>query len=341
MHKRQLELANSPNNQNTACLNLSDLERYRQDWLLEGEFRAHSPKTLEGRRIFSKNLVWFLKAHDHEVCGKREIKAFFVFLSQPQPQGRWGSLRFTAPLRPVSIKDYFVNLRVMFRWFISEGFIESSPFDTLAPPIARESHIQPFAPQQVEALLEAAKKSCHAKRDYAIVALLLDCGLRASELCNLRVCDIDMNARCVSVLGKGNKRRSVYFGNKAAKALWQHLRTQERESDDWVFVNDRGTRAGEPLRANGLLQLIHRLGDSANIKAVRCSPHTLRHTYAVSFLRAGGSVFTLRESLGHTNLSMTSKYVMVAEADLAQSKQFSPMDRLKHSNVKGGVHENR
>jgi site-specific recombinase XerD len=178
-------------------------------------------------------------------------------------------------------------------------------------------------------LLEATKKSCHAKRDYAIVAVLLDCGLRASECCNLKIGDIDLNARCVTVVGKGNKRRSVFFGRETAKAFWLHLRVENRDVDDWCFLSDRGVRTGEPLKPNGLLQLIQRLGKTANIRAVRCSPHTLRHTYAVSFLRAGGNVFTLRESLGHTNLQMTQKYVMVAEADLSGSQVFSPMDNLK------------
>ncbi len=159
--------------------------------------------------------------------------------------------------------------------------------------------------------------------------LLLDCGLRAAECCNLKIGDIDLNARCVSVTGKGNKRRSVFFGKATAKALWIHIRSGTREPDDWCFLSDRGLRTGEPLKPNGLLQLIHRLGKAAHIKAVRCSPHTLRHTYAVSFLRAGGNVFTLRESLGHTNITMTQKYVAVAQADLSHSRKFSPMDRLK------------
>jgi site-specific recombinase XerD len=322
--------------QNHECklsfLSLEDLERFSQDWLFDGEFRAHSPRTTETRRIFVQNLLRFLTQEGCSTCGKQELKAFFVFLGRPTPEGRWGIPRLTQPLKPITIKDYFVNLRVMFRWFEMEGFIEASPMEALPIPAVRDSHIQPFAPEQVKALFEAAKKSTQPKRDYAIVSLLLDCGLRAGELCGLKVCDIDLNARCVSVTGKGNKRRSVYFGKETSKALWQHIRSTNRQADDWVFPSDRGIRTGEPLKPNGLLQLVQRLGQAANIKAVRCSPHTFRHTYAVSFLRAGGSVFTLRESLGHTNLTMTSKYVMVAEADLSQSKNFSPVDRLRSGN---------
>jgi site-specific recombinase XerD len=335
LHKRQLEYVRPPKGKNTTCISLSNLEKFSQDWIFDGDYRSLSPKTLEARHIFSKNLIWFLKKNNFDSCSARELKLFFVYLSKPQTEGRWGIPRLTKPLRPISVKDYYVTLRCMFRWFVEEELIESSIIEELPPPIARASQIQPFAPEQIEALLEAARQSCHPKRDYAIVSLLLDCGLRASELCFLKYDDVDLNARCVTVLGKGNKRRSIYFGKNTTKALMQHLRGKELESDDWVFTNDRGARAGDSLKPNGLLQLIQRLGKAANIKAVRCSPHTLRHTYAVSFLRAGGSVFTLRESLGHTNLQMTSKYVMVAEADLSQSREFSPMDRLKQSRAGG------
>lgn len=330
MLKRHLESVVSACPSKQPFLTLAELERFSQDWLFEGEFRSHSPNTTQTRRIFVKNLLWFLNRQEYTVCGKQELKAFFVYLGKPTPEGRWNVPRLTQPLRPVSIKDYFVTYRVMFRWFVAEGFMEASPMDALPRPIARDSQIQPFAPEQITALFHAAKKSSHPKRDIAIVSLLLDCGLRVSELCSVKVSDIDLNARCVTVLGKGNKRRTVYFGKATAKALWQHLRSKERESGDWVFASERGARTGEAIKPNGLLQLIRRLGRAANIKAVRCSPHTLRHTYAVCFLRAGGSVFTLRESLGHTDLDMTSKYVMVAEADLSHSKVFSPVDRLKN-----------
>jgi site-specific recombinase XerD len=84
------------------------------------------------------------------------------------------------------------------------------------------------------------------------------------------------------------------------------------------------------LTRSGLLQLIRRLGKAAKIEACRCSPHTFRHTFAVEFLRAGGNVFTLKELLGHTTLTMTQRYVAIAQADIeSQHRRFSPADRLK------------
>jgi site-specific recombinase XerD len=252
-----------------------------------------------------------------------------------EPGGRFGNPQLKKPLRPISIKDYYVNFYSLFKWIVSEGYLEESPLDNLPVPKVQASQIQPLSEAQVTALLESAKKTSSPKRDTAIVMLLLDSGLRASEICNLKmqnldIKNLDIRARRCFVLGKGNKHRSVFFGRNTAKALWQYLRTQQREEGDFIFYGDRGRRAREPLSRSGILRLINRLGRAAGIKAVRCNPHSLRHTYALSFLRAGGNVFTLREALGHTNLQMTPKYVAVAQADVeAQSKLYSPMDNRK------------
>lgn len=333
MLKRHLDLTVSQNGFSAASpafLSIQELSRLADDWLLDGQFRLHSPNTVATRRVFIKNLIWFLEHRQYAECSPVELKHFFVYLANghDEPAGRWGNTRLKKPMRPISIKDYFVNLASMFDWFVSEGFLERSPFQGLPLPKVRASQIQPLSDAHVTSLLDAVKKTSSPKRNLAIVLLLLDCGLRATELCSLRMKDLDVEVRRCYVLGKGNKHRSVFFGRTTAKALWQYLRSERRGSDDFVFYGERGRKAKEPLTRNGLQQLIGRLATTAGVRAVRCSPHSLRHTYAISFLRAGGNVFTLREALGHTNLQMTQKYVVVAEADVeAQSKLFSPMDR--------------
>lgn len=84
------------------------------------------------------------------------------------------------------------------------------------------------------------------------------------------------------------------------------------------------------MTRSGILQLFERLGETAKIQGARCSPHTCRHTFAINFLRAGGSMYALMEILGHTTLTMVKRYVALAEADIeTQHRQFRPMDRLK------------
>lgn len=330
MQKRPLSSASSE-----AHLDLSILERFAEGWLLDGEIRQHSPQTNAVRRIVIQKLLWFLKDREYPACGTQELRQFLAYLTRGHNDegGRWGNPQLTRPVRPRTVKDYHGHLRTFFRWIVTEGAIGDSPMEPIAAPISRPDQIQPFTDQQLEALLAAAKKSTHPKRDEAIVLLLLDTGLRASELCGLRLSDLDMQNKRLSALGKGSKHRTVSFGRTAARSLWNYLREDPREPESPLFLSDRGTGSGGPMTRSGLLQLMERLGARAGIQATRCSPHTFRHTFAVSFLRNGGNVFTLQQILGHTSLTMTNRYVALAQADIErQHRMYSPVDALK-----GGV----
>ena len=265
MSTRQLELTSSKNGfsaKTAVSLSVPDLSHLANDWLLDGQFRLHSPSTVATRRVFIKNLLWFLKERNFRQCGTTELKHFFVYLANghEEPGGRWGNPQLKKALRPISVKDYFVNFASLFDWIVGEGYLEASPLQGLPIPKVRASQIQPLSDAHVGALLEAAKNTSSPKRNTAIVLLLLDSGLRASELCNLRMKDLDVEVRRCYVLGKGNKHRSVFFGRNTAKALWQYVRAERREEDDFVFYGDRGRKAKEPLTRNGLLQLVARLG---------------------------------------------------------------------------------
>src|SRR5205823_6013506 len=116
-----------------------------------------------------------------------------------------------------------------------------------APPVARDDQIQPFTDDQVKALLAAARKSRNRVRDEAILLVLIATGMRASELCGLRMRDLDLSGRSCTVLGKGDKRRTLPLGRNASRALWQYLRDEDREPDQCVFLGDSAKCAGDPL----------------------------------------------------------------------------------------------
>ena len=155
---------------------------------------------------------------------------------------------------------------------------------------------------------------------------LFDTGVRATELCSLKMQDVDLYACHAKVLGKGNKSRSVYFGRRCGRVVRTYLRREFRTPTHPLFT---AQHADVALTRSGLLQIVNRLGKRAGIQVTRCSPHTFRHTFAVEFLRAGGNVFSLQQILGHTSLQVTQRYVALAQADIqAQHRQFSPGDRL-------------
>jgi site-specific recombinase XerD len=309
------------------------LERASEEWLLDCEYRLHSPRTLDTRRIFLKNLRWFLAHRGYESCGTREMKEFFYYLRHGHEEGgRWGRKHLNKPARPDTVKDYWICLNSFFKWLVAEELLGSSPMEKIPKPAVRQEEKQPLSPAQVKALLNAARRSQHPRRDEAIVLLLLDTGIRSSELTDLKMSDVDLRSRQCKVLGKGNKLRIVHFGLTTGNALRLYLRQRSDENDDPLFLADKTNGMIRGLTRSGLQQLLERLGHVAGIKGRSCSPHVLRRTFAVTWLRNGANIFSLQAMLGHTDLRMTQRYLSLANADIAeQARQFSPADKLRNT----------
>jgi len=157
--------------------------------------------------------------------------------------------------------------------------------------------------------------------------LFLDCGIRLSELVNLKISDIDFSAGQFKVLGKGAKERIVPMGLTTRRALiryMEHYRPQPvNPQENRLFL----TMAGDPISRDSVTKIIERLARRTNV--TRMHPHLLRHTFAVRYLVNGGDVFTLRKILGHSTLEMTRKYVTLASGDVKEKhRQYSPVDNL-------------
>ncbi len=305
----------------------AEVERLAHAWLIEGEIASLSQDTLALRRTVLSKLVWFLQHAGHRSFGLREAKDFIFYLAtgHQEPNGRWGNPRFRKPPSPRTVQVYALETRRFLKFLAQEGLIDPEAPAQMRMPSVRAHQVQPFTRQQVEALLAAARRTRNARRDEALLLFLLDTGCRASEACNLLMKDLDLKERSCVVMGKGRKRRAVYFSKHTLRALWNYLREEERDPEDPVFLGERG----DPLNRDALRTLMRRLGEAAGLQAVRCSPHTLRHTFAVEFLRAGGDALTLQRLLGHENLAMTNRYVALAQADMAnQHRQHSPVEAL-------------
>lgn len=311
------------------------LEKACDEWLLDCEYRFHSPRTLETRRVLLKNLLWFLDHRKFESCDTRELKQFFHYLrhGHEEPNGRWGNKQCKASVRPETVKDYWLCINTLFKWLVAEGALQTSPMSSIPKPVVRLEEKQPLTQEQAKALLRAARNSLHPLRDQAIVLLLLDTGIRNTELVELKLKHIDLRARHCIVTGKGNKVRTVHFGMATGNALRLYLRSrsgadEEPVEDEPAFRADKCGQAIRPLTRSGLQQLLERLGKASGITR-GCSPHVLRRTFAVSWLRNGGNIFSLQAMLGHSDLRMTQRYLSLARADIAeQARQFSPADRL-------------
>ncbi len=204
-------------------------------------------------------------------------------------------------------------------------------------PKVIEVIIETFSVEQIQALFKACDKeeSDHLQmRDKAILAVLLDCGLRATELCTLTIGNISLDTKdaYVRVLGKGNKWGEVGLGEQSRRYVQKYVRvfriptigTQILLQDALVFVN----RYGEQLTKSGLWRIIDRLGEWAKIEGVRCSPHTFRHTYACMFMQNGGDIYKLSKLLRHSSVSVTEQYLKSLQQSEARKGAKSVLDSL-------------
>lgn len=201
-----------------------------------------------------------------------------------------------------------------------------NPADALERPKAPRPVIEPLSPQEVVAMITACPSTPTGKRDRLLLLTLVDCGLRASELAALHVEDVDLTEHVLLVRrGKGGKPRRVPFGQTVATALTEWMALRRNVKDPHLFV----TCFGRPLDRNRVRAIVIQAARRAGITR-KVGPHRLRHTCAVSYLRAGGDVFTLQRFLGHADLTMTRRYTAVADTDVQEKHRlYSPADRLQ------------
>jgi site-specific recombinase XerD len=262
---------------------------------------------------------------------QREIRAFILQLQQKRcfSNHRFNHVQDRG-LSGHTINCYLRSLRIFFSWLISESILESNPFDRVKIPRSPRKVIPTFSDSQIQHLLGAIDtRTAEGYRHHTIILTLLDTGMRVSELCHLKLDDVWLEDGMLKILGKGNKERLIPIGKQVQRLLWHYINRYRPQSfapnGDPVFL----TREGKPLTKDRVEKIMTYYGGKAGLKGVRCSPHTLRHTAAVRFLRNGGDVFSLQRMLGHASLEMTRRYCELADIDVKRAHlTASPVDNL-------------
>lgn len=287
-----------------------------------------SEKTTSERRRIIGFLIAFAQVKGYSLLDRQLVEDFLAVLGtseRPWEETPHHRGKPIAPMRAVSVQSYYRVIRTFCNWLTEEEYATASPMAKIKPPVARPDQVQPLTPQQIAQLVRGAKASEYPLRNVAIIYLILDTGLRVSEVCSLVLGDVDMDNWSLRVMGKGNKARTVYAGSRACqKALSDYLRQREREDTDPLFQSEQG---GKKLTTMGIYHIVQECGKMGGV--ARCGPHALRHTFAFNFIRGGGSEFTLQTMLGHTSLAMTRKYVNLAGADMsAQARAVGALDSV-------------
>jgi len=240
-------------------------------------------------------------------------------LTAPELRGWLLSLRKT--LAPISVAGYVRGLKVLGNWCAFEELAEAKALRSLRRPKVPHKLVEPLSDEALRRLLDGAPV-----RDRAILLLFLDTGLRLSELAELRLADLRADGS-LKVMGKGSRERIVPVGTAARQALVRYLRERGADPGEPIFR----ARRGGPLGGRGIQQLFRRLKLRAGLSG-RCSPHTMRHTFARAYLVNGGDAFSLQRILGHATLDMVKRYVALADTDVSQRhRTASPADHLLRS----------
>ncbi len=317
-----------------ASLSVVELTTGIRQWVRASEMSLRSPLTAQARRRAGDRLLWFLEHRGFAACAESEIIEFLAYISTAHllPGGRWeevgrkdrwgqAATRGREPVKPSTVGWYYDHLRGLFNYLVKREILAESPMRHVERPHVPDDQVQPFTTEQIESLLAEAKKGFCARRDTAILLFLLDTGCRSGELLSLTVGDLDLDGRSCRVVGKGGKVRRLHFEAETEEALWNLVSITKHEvplpPHTPLFRTLYGPNAGKPMTREGLQHVFKSLGERAGIKGTRCSPHTMRHSMAVNWLRNGGDVITLQRILGHASLTVTRRYIALADADVS------------------------
>jgi site-specific recombinase XerD len=310
-----------------------------------------SPKTIEWHQTALGFFQQYLQSARQILPVTRmtatDVSGWFAWLRQtPGAQGK--------PRTPRTVETYARSARAFCNWLVKCAYLERSPFETVTFPKVGKPLIRLIEPEEFERLLLACRPSGEighlvdraAARNRAILWVLLDTGIRVSELCGLRLGDVDRRRQLLIVTGKGSKTRRIALGQNGLRNLLYYLdqyRPDEEELSAWGSAGEDHLFLSEtrlPLTKNGVELLFHRLKQRAGITGKRVSPHILRHTFAVRYLQAGGDPFSLQELLGHEDMATVKLYMHLNDQMVQdQKRKYSPGDHLPRRMP--GPHESR
>jgi len=211
------------------------------------------------------------------------------------------------------------GVRSFYHYLVEDGHMEDNPTELLESPHLGDHLPEVLSTEEVDAMESSIDLSNPlGQRNKAIIEVLFSCGLRVSELVNLKISNLYIEEGFIRVLGKGRKERLVPISPRAIKEiqLWFHDRNHfdiKPGEEDYVFLNQRGGH----LTRTMILIMIKRVAAEAGIKKV-ISPHTLRHSFATALLEGGADLRAIQAMLGHESIGTTEIYTHIDTSRLRE-----------------------
>jgi site-specific recombinase XerD len=327
----------------------SDCPQILRDFLIYHEtIKGQSPKTISEYYLDLRMFLRFLKLmrHDmpiHTCLDDIPIKDIDVsFLRDVTTSDVFDFLSYLAndrALNPESLApDYGISpaararklsaIKSFYKYLtVRTKLLQENPVADIEYPKLRKSLPKYLTMEQAAALLQAVEGP-NQVRDYAILMIFLNCGIRRSELVGLNITDVYEDR--LRVVGKGNKERFVYFGSSCRKAIDSYL----AERNKVILTDNRalfGSRNGNRISVTAVHRLVEKALKQAGLDATQFSAHKLRHTAATMMLSGGVDVKTVQEVLGHENLNTTQIYTHIENTELKIAAEANPLSKLDFS----------
>lgn len=216
-------------------------------------------------------------------------------------------------LKATSIIRKIASLRGFFKWTTSSGIIAKNPASTIEQPKVPVKLPKIISLKEIDEMLHNNLSSV----EYIIMELLYSCGLRVSELVNLKVTDIDLSSKYIRCFGKGSKERIIPFGKQAKDAIQSYLTERELLLKKYNITSKRLliTETGRLITRQDVYTFIHNQGKLIH---KNISPHTLRHSFATHLLENGADLRVVQELLGHSDVSTTQLYTHISKKRLKE-----------------------
>src|SRR5579885_38564 len=308
------------------------LREVLKQYLLDCEVRGQTRETLLWYR---RRLGFFVTAM--EQSGVTELEQVQIgHLRQFVQRLMTSKVNERHPTKPAqektlslqTVRGYVRSIKTFFSWCVNEELLSANPSARLVQPKAPEYLIPTFSQKHIEIMLASCNQAEPLGfRDYVLLLVFLDTGMRLAALCGLRVGDV--HDRYVRVFGKGQKEREIGIHPEVGKLLWKYIHKYRKPADpaeEGLFLG----RYGEPLQLSGVENMFKRLKRKCGLEGVRVSPHTFRHTFAKMYLEQGGELFKLSREMGHSTVQVTEAYLKQFRSTEARQEHtdFSPIGRI-------------
>ena len=280
------------------------IDKFIDHILIEKNLSLNTAKAYKNDLLKFKKFIEFKNTNLNKFDSD-EVTSFIIFLKKKN-------------YSPTSIARILSGIRNFYKFLIGRGYVKNS-FVNIENPKIEKRLPEVLSFDEIEKILNLKKISRNHLRNMAILELFYSSGIRVSELCNLKISDLNLDNGFVKVRGKGNRERITMLNKLAVKLIRDYLE-ERKGNDEYLFLNNRGKK----ISRQSVWKIVKKYSKFSGIEK-NVKPHTFRHTFATHLLSKGLDLRIVQELLGHKSISTTEIYTHIDRKRIKEIyKKFHP-----------------